>query len=633
MKRNTFASVFAAPLGCFGLQKIAFPTVFSISLILLLTFSVQAQVSAWGGNFNGQIGDGTTINPRSTPVTLGSPLTADITAFGGGDVHILALRSDGTVLAWGRNEFGERGDGTISVGFCACNPTPGAVTGLTNVVSISADGNHSLAVKSDGTVWAWGRNNFGQLGNNSTSPQTTPVQVGVGVGGFNNIVAVEAGAHHSVALKADGTVWAWGRNEFGQVRGDGTFGGTDLLPVQVLGVANVISITAGQFHTIVSRDDGKVFGWGYNTSGQIGNGTISGGCGCLPNVTESSIIGVAKVSAGWDHTVALKQDGTVWVWGRNNEGEVGNGTLSTAVPTPTQTSTLTGIADVRSSGFHTIARRKDGTLFSWGFNGQGQVTANGTTSSDEELAVSVPVGVSNAVFAVGYTSSYVSAPNIPTSTGAGIFIPGENFALTFANVTTAGNTTAQTIDPAAQPLTVPTGFQLQNNAVGYNISTTAAFTGSVNVCLTAPSVQNQILFNSLILYHGEGSNWVDRTTSRDYRKRQVCGTVSTLSPFALGRPNVVTAAGVMVSGRVTTAEGKAIRGALVTMTDAQGNTRTSITGLTGYYRFADVTVGATYIFSVSAKRYSFSQQTQVRNILSETDDIDFTADGYKSYLK
>lgn len=236
--------------------------VFALVCSLILSTNVFAQVKTWGGNNNGQLGDGTTTN-RPSPTTLGS-LTDIVDIHGGGGGfgggHTLAVRANGTVLAWGQNDFGQLGNGTINTTGCKCNPTPGAVSGLTNVIAVSGGANHSLALKSDGTVWAWGLNSNAQLGDGTTTNRLTPVQVRIGIGGsnyINDIIAIDAGGYHNLALKSDGTVWAWGDNNSGQI-GDGTL--TDLATVvQITSLSNnILAVSAGTVHSMALSKTGQI---------------------------------------------------------------------------------------------------------------------------------------------------------------------------------------------------------------------------------------------------------------------------------------------------------------------------------------------------------------------------------------
>lgn len=194
---------------------------------------------------------------RSTTVLAAATLAA-------GYRHSVALKPDGTVLFWGSNDYGQLGDGTTTT-----RVRPVAVPGLTGVVAVAAANFHTLALKSDGTVLAWGTNESGQLGDGTTTNRTSPVAVP----GFTGVVALAGGAYHTVALKSDGTVLTWGFNATGQ-QGDGTTV-TRLSPAAVPGVTGTVAVAAGSAHTLVLKSDGTVSAWGYNYFGGVGDGTTT----------------------------------------------------------------------------------------------------------------------------------------------------------------------------------------------------------------------------------------------------------------------------------------------------------------------------------------------------------------------
>jgi alpha-tubulin suppressor-like RCC1 family protein len=211
-----------------------------------------------------------------------SGLTGTITAISAGYIHTAALKSDGTVWTWGSNQYGQLGDGTK-----VDELTPVQVSGLTGITAIAAGEFHTVALKNDGTVWAWGLNDHGQLGSGGLAISLIPVQVKLNSTTYlTGITAIAAGEFHTVALGVyavpsieeapvvSSNVWAWGLNNHGQL-GDGTT--TDQpTPVQVTGLTgNITAIAAGEFHTIALRNDGTVWDWGYNSVGQLGNGTTT----------------------------------------------------------------------------------------------------------------------------------------------------------------------------------------------------------------------------------------------------------------------------------------------------------------------------------------------------------------------
>ena len=302
--------------------------------------------------------------------------------------HSLALKEDGTVWACGRNERGQLGDGTN------VNQTnPVQVLNLTNVKNLAAGSYHNFAIKEDGTVWSWGYNQYGELGDGTTTLRSTPVQIS----NLTNVNILAAGDHHSLCLKKDGTVWAWGSNYYGQL-GDGTTTQKST-PVQVTNLTNVKNLAAGYFHSLALKEDGTVWAWGNNNNGQLGDGTSSHKS---TPVQVSNLSTVKTLAAGSSHSLALKEDGTVWAWGWNHFGQLGDGTNTQKI-TPVQVSNLTNVKKLAVLYSHSLALKEDWTVWAWGWNNDGQV-GDGTT-----IRKSTPVQVSNLInvkaLAAGYSHS------------------------------------------------------------------------------------------------------------------------------------------------------------------------------------------------------------------------------------
>ena len=266
--------------------------------------------------------------------------------------HTVALRNDGTVWAWGENAFGQLGDGTTMRRL-----TPVQVQNLSNVTTIAVGGRHTVALRDDGTVWAWGNNGNGQLGDGTTRNRNTPVQVR----DLNDVVAIAASGWHVTALRSDGTVWAWGSNSLGQL-GDGTTIGRHT-PVQVRNLSNVTAVAAGWNHTVALRRDGTVWAWGNNYSGQLGDGTTTDR---RTPVQARNLNDAAAIATGGWHTVALRSDGTVWAWGYNEMGQLGDGT-TTDRRTPVQVRNLVSVTTISAGWASTVALRDDGTVWLWGW--------------------------------------------------------------------------------------------------------------------------------------------------------------------------------------------------------------------------------------------------------------------------
>src|SRR5947208_9054220 len=313
-------------------------------------------VQCWGRNNFGQLGNGDgNLADSSVPVAVRGLTTA--TRVVTGDSHTCALLGDGTVQCWGVGDSGQRGDGT----FNNISTVPVAVVGLSNAAAVAARGYHSCALLGDGTVWCWGRNVDGQLGNGTRAPvdcspgscgSSTPVRAG----GITGAVAVIAGGYHTCALFGDGTAQCWGRNDDGQL-GDGTRISSST-PVPVGGLTGAAAVSGGFYHTCALLGDGTVQCWGQNYEGQLGNGIV-GGVSTTP-VLVAGLANVRAVSGGYRHTCALLRDGTVQCWGRNVEGQLGDGT-TTSSSTPVRVGGTTGAVAVSAGGIHTCALLSNGT--------------------------------------------------------------------------------------------------------------------------------------------------------------------------------------------------------------------------------------------------------------------------------
>ncbi len=326
-------------------------------------------VWSWGRNDYGQLGDGTILNSRN-PVAVQN-LSGGVVDIASGLFHSISLKSDGTVWAWGYNSNGQLGNGTN-----IDSKTPVKVLGLSGITAISSGQSHCIALKNDGTVWSWGRNYSGQLGDATMNDKNIPVQVK----NLAGIIAIESGPDFSLALKSDGTVWAWGSNSNSRL-GDGTTSSSKSTPVQVKNLAGITAVSAGVSLSMALKSDGTVWIWGRNDYGQLGDGsTIHQGLPFQnPNLSEVSFI-----AAGSDHAHVIKNDGTVLAWGRNNYGQLGvNSVTDQWIPVLVNNSE--GIRSIDCGERYSIALKQDGIVMVWGNNGYGQL---GDGTIDNQL---VPV--------------------------------------------------------------------------------------------------------------------------------------------------------------------------------------------------------------------------------------------------
>jgi len=331
-----------------------------------------------------------------------------VTALVGGRYHSAAVRSDGTVWTWGDNSYG--GLGINSSGGTIGSTVPVQVvdvtgTGsLTGITAVAGGGYFTLALKSDGTLYGFGRDDLGQLGNNSSTSITRPVRVSGpgGIGLLSGIVAISAGNDHSVALRNDGTVWTWGNNANGELGANST-AASSLTPVQVVradgtALSGVTGIAAGGYHTLAVTSDGSVYAWGKNDWGQLGNNsTVTSGVAVqvLAPGGGSVLSGAAGVGAGLVHSLVLKRDGGVMAWGFGGYGQLGTGNQASPILPVTVVASpgvpLTGMAAVVGGGMHSVSLGTDGGVRTWGRNGEGEL-GNGTTTNSS-LPVT-PTGVS-----------------------------------------------------------------------------------------------------------------------------------------------------------------------------------------------------------------------------------------------
>ena len=321
-------------------------------------------VASWGDNAYGQLGDGTTVS-RFRYGDIG--VANDVVQVAAGYDHGLAVRSDGSVWAWGGNSLGQLGDGTTTARI-----TPVLVAGLTGITQVAAGVRYSLALRSDGTVWAWGDNVSGQLGRGTFSDhEATPARVTV----LNGVTKISAGGGFGLALRSDGIVFAWGANGGGQL-GTSTPDRSSK-PVKVAGLSQVTGIAAGWDSSVATEASGisavtSVWTWGANDYGQLGDGTLANHA--TPERVAGIPASIAGVSVGGKFAVVLGADGSVWGWGDNRAGELAAANEGDKVTRPVNgIRSGSGITRLSAGGGHVLALRSDGTVLAWGYNGSGQL--------------------------------------------------------------------------------------------------------------------------------------------------------------------------------------------------------------------------------------------------------------------
>jgi alpha-tubulin suppressor-like RCC1 family protein len=330
---------------------------------------------AWGSANYGKLGDDT-ASQKSSPVSVIGGYT-DWTQLSAGQNHSLGVRANGTAWAWGWGASGRLGDNTT----ISRRSPVSVVGGFTDWVQVSGGAAHSVGVRSNGTAWAWGFNGQGQLGNNSTVDRSSPVSVA----GYKNWTQVSTGNLHTLGLRSNGTAWAWGFNSSGQLGDNTTVNKSS--PVSVVGgFTDWVQLSAGDAHSLGVRANGTAWAWGSNNQGMLGDNSTT--------VNKSSPVSVVggftdwtQVSAGSQHSLGLRANGTAWAWGSNTHGQLGtNSTTARSSPV----SVVGGFTDwtqVNAGAAHSLGVRASGTAWAWG-NGTGGVLGDNTT-----IAKSSPVSV------------------------------------------------------------------------------------------------------------------------------------------------------------------------------------------------------------------------------------------------
>ena len=366
---------------------------------------MAGQLWIWGSNGYGSLGDNTSVTGRSSPIqtiaegTNWKLLTSTQNGYGGSNTF--GIKTDGTLWCWGRNYFGSLGDNTS-----ISRSSPVQIFGEGNWTAISA-GYHTAGIKSDGTLWIWGRNNVGQLGDNTLVDKSSPVQT---VTAGNNWRLVSCGSNHTAAIKTDGTLWVWGNNYQSQLGDNTTVSKSS--PIQTITGGNSwVQVSCGTTHTAAIKTDGTLWTWGLNSEGQLGINTTTHRSSPVQTVAGGN--SWAQVSCGSNYTAAIKTDGTLWTWGFNSDGQLGINT-TTNRSSPVQTIAFgTNWSSVSNKLLHTVATKTDGTLWSWGRNSYGQIGDNTTTNRSSPVQT-VMTGIRWSFVANAYTTAAIYE-NTPTA--------------------------------------------------------------------------------------------------------------------------------------------------------------------------------------------------------------------------
>jgi RHS repeat-associated protein len=487
---------------------------------------LRADGTVWtaGDNSVGELGSGNFTSVTTPVQALG--LTGCV-AVSSGYYHVLALKGNGSVWSWGYNNYGQLGSGNGGINYSI----PAQVTGLSGIVSVAGGGFHSLALKNDGSVWSWGYNAVGQLGDWTTTDRAMPVQV---QGLPANIVAIAAGAYHSLALDSGGNLYGWGYNNEGELGLGNNF---SMLNPQYI-TNGVAAIGAGQFHSLYVRTDGTVWGTGANNLGQLGNNTVNT---TLTPVQVSGLTNAASVAAGYNFSAALASNGVVWSWGDNSSKNLGVTNTYSFSAVPVQVTLVTGIAGLASQGSHSVVVLTNGTVRGWGDNASGQL-ALGTTNASVTPSVSQFVAVQTN-----------QAPPVPANVlvnynGAGkatiTWVQGGSLTQSFTIQQSTNNGTSwasigtvggDTTSYLASGITGTTNsFRVIANGTYSSSTNSVAATALVSLAITGTNVAPAVLTNTATIQAAAG------TISRvDFYEGSDFITSDTASPYTLVLSNVM----------------------------------------------------------------------------------------------
>lgn len=555
----------------------------------------NARPVAWGLNSSWQVGDYSAVNRLiPTPVSLTGALKGPgkwVNAVSVGESHSLALCTDGTLAAWGGNARGQLGNNST---FNGMQPVSVNLTGVLagrTVVAIAAGGSHSLVLCADGTLAAWGNNDNGQLGNHGTTGSSVPVLVDrTGVLADKTVVAIAAGRSHSLALCADGTVAAWGCNANGQV---GNGGNADQLApalVDTTGVLlgqRVVAIAAGGSHNLALCADGSLAAWGLNNFGQLGNQSLVDSwvpvlverTGALP--TNKTITAIA---AGADHSFALVSGGILTAWGCNGNGQLGIGSSvpnSWAPAAAILSGVLKGktITRIAACGATGNALCSDGTLTAWGFNANGQVGNNSTTDAKEPVLVSkngytgggICVGLATGATA-GHTLVVTALP-VPSLSSmilkSGTLNPGFSSEVTSYTASTPIGATSITVTPTVfnysgstkvNGVNVSSGFPSAPiplaagpNVIAVVVIATDGAARTYTITVTpGPSVVSTLSWLALTPYRQLSPEFATATTAYT-TNLQAGATTVVVTPTATDRTATIRVNGVILASGTSSA--------------------------------------------------------------------------------
>jgi len=397
------------------------------NLNLYVTDATEQNLLTWGRNNNGQLGvnDG---SDRNIPVTTFAGGTT-WKQVAGGETHTAAVKTDGTLWTWGNNGNGQLGTNDTTQRIIPVT----TFSGSTDWKSVACGYRHTAAIKTDGSLWNWGPNDDGRLGINNIDTRSTPVTT---FAGGNTWKSVSCGSFHTAAIKTDGSLWTWGRNDNGQL-GDNT-GTRRSTPVTTFAGGNTWkSVSCGSFHTAAIKTDGTLWTWGNSDDGRLGN-FVTGSNRVTPLTTFAGGTTWKSVACGYRHTAAIKTDGSLWVWGGNSQVQLGvNDDITRSTPVTTFAGG-TNWKQVFCGKFYTAAIKTDGSLWTWGNSGNGQL-GNNVYETRSTPVTTFAGGNDWKQVSTGYNHTAAIRTNETTTTDVSISTPLLN--TTYYNIVATSNGT------------------------------------------------------------------------------------------------------------------------------------------------------------------------------------------------
>jgi alpha-tubulin suppressor-like RCC1 family protein len=342
-----------------------------------IDYIIEKTARSWGVNAFGRLGNGSFVADCSIPILVVGGFTDWCQVSAG--YHSLGVRQNGTAWAWGFNGQGQLGDNSIT---SRASPVS-VVGGFTDwcQVAASSAGLHSLGVRTNGTAWGWGYNINGRLGDNTTVSKRSPISV---IGGFTDWCQVSGGQAHSLGVRTNGTAWGWGYNGQGRL-GDNSATARSS-PVSVVGgFTDWCQVSGGCCHSLGVRQNGTAWGWGCNVQGQIGDNTV------VSKISPVSVVGGftdwCQISAGACHSLAIRSSGTVWAWGANDRGQLGQNTVTSRSSPVSVVGGYTDWCQISAGEQHSLGVRTNGQAWAWGSNCCGSLGDGGTTNQSSPVSV------------------------------------------------------------------------------------------------------------------------------------------------------------------------------------------------------------------------------------------------------